>query len=79
MAKAAPQGPLCKTVLPTNSFAKDKNNSARSPSEALVLLALSRQKGRSADLTNRADFLQLVKLSSSEPCSMTLSLLHSQC
>lgn len=28
------------------------------------LLALSRQKGRSADLTNRADFLQLVKMSS---------------
>lgn len=28
MAKAATQGPLCKTVLPTNSSAKDKDNSA---------------------------------------------------
>lgn len=64
MAKVATQDPLCKTVLPTNNFAKDKNNSALSPRKALVPLALSRQKGRSADLTNRADFLQLVKLSS---------------
>lgn len=64
MAKVVPQSPLCKTVLPTKSSAKDKNTSVLSPRKALVLSALSLQKGRSADLTNRADFLQLVKLSS---------------